>query len=161
MADPLDLDAFEADAVAGEYAPLEFRRDGKVYGLPHPSMLDVDELFKLDELALAADSSMASFQQLREFIATHAGEGGDAVRAMKPLILWKLIDAWQARLGDWAEAAEGDDAGGKEPSRSSGTNRATRRSKRTSPSGASASGKPRSAKSTAASGSSSGTRKAS
>lgn len=155
MVDPLDLDAFEEEAIAGEYAPLPFRRGGVDYSLPHPSLLDVDDLFELDRLVKAADSDMESFHQLREFLAVQAGDGGDAVREMKPLILWRLISAWQEQMQTWADDAGPDgEPEGKGPSTSSGPNRAARRSKPTSRSGASGSGKPRSAKSKAASGAS-------
>lgn len=137
------------EAAAAEYPPFPFvAMDGTEHELPNPYMLNTAEL--KNELGLGSDADDAELDGMDPDRVLEALAPGAwaAIQAMPLVTQRRLVEAWQDHIG------MEDDEQGKEPSQSSGPNRAARRSKPTSQSGASTSGRSRSGKSGAASGSS-------
>lgn len=139
----MTFDAREARAKAVEiYRPFDFiGLDGEAYELPHVKMVDPG-LTK----ALQSDDPDERDQGMDQL----APAAWAAIQAMEPAVQVMLVEAWQEHSG----LSDDEDDPGKGQEQSSGPNRAARRSKRTSPSGASTSTRSRSGKSKAASGSS-------
>lgn len=140
----MTFDAREARAKATEiYLPFTFTGyDGQDYQITHAKMID-PALTK----ALQSDDG----DEREAAMAALAPEAWPAIQAMEPAVQVMVIEAWQVHSG---LGEEGGDEPGKERPPSSAPNRAARRSKPTSRSGASTSTRSRSGKSKAASGSS-------
>lgn len=138
----MTFDAREARSRAVEiYQPFEFiGYDGESYELPHAKMIDPAATAKMQ-----SDDPAVREQAIAEM----APEAWAALQLMEPGVMVMALEAWQEHSG-----LSEDDEQGKEQPRSSAPNRAARRSKPTSRSGASTSTRSRSGKSKAASGSS-------
>lgn len=145
MADQvLDARAIAEEKVA-DYPPFEFYdMDGELHSLVNPMTLETAEINSLMQAAEDGDED-----QMKAFMAKYAPEAETAMDAMPLFVSVAIMEAWY----DVIREAVADDEG-KEPSPPSPRNRAERRSKQTSRSGAKTSGRSRSAKSKAASGSS-------
>lgn len=136
----MTFDAREAQSRAVEiYKPFDFiGLDGETYELPHAQMVDP---------ALTGLLQSDDPKEREAAMATLAAEAWAAIQAMQPAVQVMLVEAWQEHSG----VGQGGTDEGKEPPPSSGTNRAARRSKPTSRSGASTSTRSGSGKSKAAS----------
>lgn len=119
------FDARDAAAEAVEECPpfVFTGLDGHTYELPHPGMLETGQALAAQE----AESEVELFRLLEEF----APEAVEAIKAMPSTVTKKLLDRWQEEGGEE----------GKSPGPRSAPNRAARRSKPTSRSAASASGR--------------------
>jgi hypothetical protein len=135
----MTFDAREVDAKLDDAAPFPFIGvDGADYSLPNPMSLPTD-LFRRITDAYNAGRDSDLFAELEKLVEP---ETLDAVCAMRIGTTSQLLAEWLSPLAD--------DVGKSLPPRSQ-PNRAARRSKQTSPSGASTSGRSRRAKQPAAS----------
>lgn len=142
-----------AENAAAKYPPFEFSgMDGEDYEIPSLMLLPAGERSKLDGLQMVATSidpdsvevdpealaaANEAFDAILDFFGELAGaDVGAAVRAMPPVVFGELMAGWEAQVSEQ----------GKELSGSSGLNRAQKRSKQTSRSGAKTSGRSRSTK---------------
>lgn len=124
----------EADAAETNYPPFPFiGMDGKIYHLPHPLMLRAGEQTTIIQAQAAGDANAAELA-LRALLTDKAPEAMAAMDQMPSVVVGRLMVTWQARSAEGVESL-GEALGGSSP-----PNRAARRSKRTSPSGASTSG---------------------
>ena len=138
----------KTEAAEAEYLPFPFTgMDGGRYELPNVMLLESGVAKRMNDAMVAGEENKV----WALFEAEFPPETVAAMDALPAIVLGQLLDAWKGTV----------DEEGKDPSPSSGPNRAARRSKQTSRSGAKTSGPSRSAKSKAASGSSSKTRRAS
>jgi hypothetical protein len=131
VAAPQVFDA-RAEATAAEeaYPPYPFiGMDGEVYHLPNPLMLRAGDQLAVIQ-AQAANDPEAAELALRALLAQETPEALEAMDAMPSVVVGKLMLAW--RLA----GQEGVESLGEELTERSAPNRAARRSKQISPSGA-------------------------
>lgn len=130
-----------ADQAAEEYPPFQFTgMDGELYELPNVMLLESGVAKRMNEAMMSGDEG----RLMELFDQAFPPEAVEAMDALPAIVMGQLMDAWKSMVDDE----------GKPLSPSSPPNREQRRSKQTSRSGGSTSGRSRSAKSKAASGSS-------
>jgi hypothetical protein len=135
---PAIFDARQVAAEAeAEYPAFPFvGMDGVAYELPHPLLLTAGQQQHVIE-AQAANNEAGVEVAMWALLEKVAPDAVAAMGDMPAVVVAKLMDAWEQQ----AMAGEEEGAEGKGPGPRSQPNRAARRSKQTSPSKASTSGR--------------------